>query len=326
MINKKVSIIVPVYNVEKFLKECINSIIKQSYNNLEILIIDDGSTDSSGKICDEYLKKDFRIKVIHQENQGLSGARNTGLKYSTGDYITFIDSDDFIDKNMIKEMLNNLIETNSDIVVCGTIFCNEEGEYLYEKVSKDKIIYKNEYQIKELVNGINIPVMSWGKLFKKEILNNFEFPLKKYHEDVFTTYKLLDKANKTNVLDKSYYYYRQVQGSIMNSSFNIKHLDGIEAVLERNKFLENKYPQYKQYDYANLVYICCKVYEKMILANYKDKNIEKKIQKIIRKNICSFLLEGKSKMVTKLFSIICFLNMDLCRNLYLIKEVKNEKK
>lgn len=314
--NEKISIIIPIYNVEKYLKQCIESILNQTYKNFEMILIDDGTKDNSGIICDEYAKKDSRIKVIHQKNMGLSGARNTGLKIATGDYISFIDSDDFIDNKMFEVMLLALKKSDTDIVECGTIFCNEVGEYIRENTINKTKIYNSKEQIKELLISGSITTTSWGKLFKKELFKNFEFPLGKYHEDTFTTYKLLHFSQKTVVLNKGFYHYRQVNGSIMNSSFNLKHLDSIEAILERSKFIEKNYPEYKKYDYANIVYSCCKVYERILLSNFYNKKIVKNLQNLIRKYLIYFLICSKSKKSTKLFSIICFINMDLCKKIY----------
>lgn len=312
----KISVIVPVYNVEKYIKQCIESIMAQTYKNLEIILINDGTKDNSGIICDNYAKKDSRIKVIHQKNMGLSGARNTGLKNSTGNFITFVDSDDFIDNKMFETMLIILKKYNTDIVECGTIFCNESGKYIGENTLNKIKIYKNEYQIGELLMNRDITTTSWGKLYKKELFKNFEFPLGKYHEDIFTTYKLLHFSKKTIVLNQGFYHYRQVNGSIMNSNFNLKHLDAIEATVERNKFIEKYYPQYRKYDYANIVYSCCKVYEKIILSNFYDEKVIKNLQKLISKYLIYFLIYSKSKQSTKIFSIICFVNMKLCKKIY----------
>lgn len=317
----KISIIIPVYNVEKYLRECLESISNQTYKNLEIILIEDGTKDNSGIICDEYAKKDSRIKVIHQKNMGLSGARNTGLKNSTGDFITFVDSDDFIDNKMLEIMLLALKENDADIVEGGTIFCDENGKYIKENTLNKIKIYENEYQIEKLLMNKDITTTSWGKLYKKELLKNFEFPLGKYHEDTFTTYKFLHLSKKTIVLNQSFYHYRQVNGSIMNSNFNLKHLDSVEATIERSKFIEKYYPQYKKYEYGNIVYSCCKVYERIILSNFYDEKIIKSLQKLIRKYLVYFLIYSNSKKSTKLFSSICFINMNLCKKIY--NKIKN---
>lgn len=316
--NDKISVIVPVYNVEKYIEQCLKSISNQTYKNFEVIVVDDGSKDFSGIICDKFSKLDYRIKVIHQSNQGLSGARNTGLKNATGDYITFIDSDDFIKNKMFEEMVLILKEKNADIIECGTIYCDEKGNYIKENTKNKIEIYEKNNQMKELILNGNITTMSWGKLYKKDLFKNFEFPLGKYHEDVFTTYKLLHISKKTIVLNQGFYHYRQVNGSIMNSNFNIKHLDSIKAVLERSKFIEKYYPKYKKYDYANLVYSSCKVYERIILSDFYEKRIFEDIQKLIRKYLIYFLMYSKSQKITKLFASICFINMSLCKKFYKI--------
>ena len=128
--NETISIIIPVYNVEKYLNKCLNSVIEQTYKNIEVILIDDGSTDNSGKICDEYAKNDIRIKIIHQQNGGVSTARNNGLEHATGKYITFVDSDDYIEKEMIETMAKKIMKKNADIVICGVTDRDEENNII----------------------------------------------------------------------------------------------------------------------------------------------------------------------------------------------------
>ena len=191
-----ISVVVPVYNVEKYLQRCVESIINQTEKDIEIILVDDGSTDKSGSICDEYLGKDSRILVIHQKNQGLSVARNVGIKNSKGDYITFVDSDDYIHKDMLKVLLDNLIHEQGQISFCRY----EEGNENRLTISECDLKYTGEaHDGKEyLLNppkgmGINI---AWAKLYKKECFDNIEFPVGKLHEDDFTTYKTFINSSK----------------------------------------------------------------------------------------------------------------------------------
>ena len=192
----KISVIVPIYKVEKYLNKCIDSIINQTYKNLEIILVDDGSPDDCGKICDEYAKKDSRIKVIHKENSGVSSARNTGLDVVTGDYIGFIDSDDWINVDMYESMMKYLILENADVVRCG-ICVHENGKIFNEKdYDFDYCIEKdNDIIIKEFLDGGILQGAVWNKLYKKSIIDGIYFD-EKFHrnEDSLFIYNVLKKT------------------------------------------------------------------------------------------------------------------------------------
>ena len=233
-----VSVIVPVYNVEKYLNRCIDSIINQTYSQLEIILVDDGSTDESPAICDEYAKKDKRIKVIHKKNRGLSDARNCGLDNSAGNYICFIDSDDYVDTNMIEYMHKSLSKNNSDIVICDYIIFDENNEIKNSftktlfSVTDNKFDYMfNEYKL--------LTVIQWNKLFKREIFDNLRFETGKIHEDEFIICKELESAKKiTYDLFPLYHYYRR-NNSIMGV-VNKKRFDVVSAFNTQYEFFINK--------------------------------------------------------------------------------------
>ena len=221
--DKLISVIVPIYNVENYLVRCIESIINQTYSNLEIILVDDGSPDKCSIICDEYAKKDSRIKVIHKKNGGLSDARNAGLDIATGEYIGFVDSDDYIDKNMYKEMINELIEKNADIVSCAI---NNIYSDRTEIINIDEEIYDAELALKNLILGKNINQTVWNKLYKKEVIGNILFEKGKINEDEFWTYRILANSKKIITLNKPLYSYLHRASSIMGQGYSEKNLDG----------------------------------------------------------------------------------------------------
>lgn len=234
---KKISVIVPVYNVEKYLSQCLDSIIHQTYKNLEIILVDDGSTDSSGLICDNYSQKDKRIKIIHKCQGGLSDARNAGLKIATGEYISFIDSDDFIDKNMYSILINNTQKYNSDIFwfnyynyyskkhfINSSIIKNND---LYDLSSSDKIKFA-----KNLFYQYKMDAHVWAKLYKRSIFNNIKFPYGKLFEDIFVLLPILSNAKIISTIPDCLYFYRNRSESIVNQYFKqniIKNIDFIES-------------------------------------------------------------------------------------------------
>lgn len=235
-----ISVIVPVYQVAPYLKHCIESIINQTYHNLEILLVDDGSTDGSGEICDEYADKDSRIKVIHQENRGLSEARNRGIDTAKGKYVSFVDSDDWIDERFIKTMYEISVETGCDIVQCGLwnaindCLCGDRWEGRYTIYSARSF------------NIASYTLLSWkcnvacNKLYKVELFDEIRYPAGKIHEDEFTTYKLIWKAESIAVINTKLYFYRRRTDSIMSRPYSLKRLDAGEAYREREKFYKER--------------------------------------------------------------------------------------
>ncbi|MFZ7133255.1 MAG: glycosyltransferase family 2 protein [Eubacteriales bacterium] len=236
--NELISIIVPIYKVEKYLHRCVDSILNQIYKNLEIILVDDGSPDNCGSICDEYKTKDYRIKVIHKKNGGLSDARNAGLELVNGDYICFLDSDDWIHEEYISKLYHLLIKTNSDISVCNFIRTSTEN-ILINNFNEEIYEFSNVEALGQFIDKLYVQmVVSWGKLYKKKLFNNIRFPVGRIHEDEFITYKLIYKANKIVFSTAQLLYYWQRNESIMGVGFNIKYrLDALDALEERAEFL-----------------------------------------------------------------------------------------
>lgn len=234
----KISVIIPVYNVEKYLKRCLDSVVNQTYKNLEIILVDDGSTDNSGKICDEYVQKDKRIIVIHKENGGLSAARNKGLDICTGDYIGFIDSDDWIALNYFDVLLKNLLEYDVDIACCDYWRTNKDEENNKRAVNvKNAQIFRDEkilelYLEKELVSACS-------KLYRKKFFNDIRFPLKKVNEDISTIFLVFTKSKVVAYIDRKLYFYFRNTDSITKSKFSRKNLDLLYAWKEVSKLSKN---------------------------------------------------------------------------------------
>lgn len=234
-----ISVIIPVYNVEKFLPYSLDSIINQKYKNMEIIVINDGSTDESFRICKEYEKKDKRIKVINQVNKGLSAARNAGIDIATGEYIGFIDSDDIISNEFFEQLHKLIVETKSDIAECASIKISEndvfEGKYQFDDIyyEKNYIINNSDGALHRLHNeDVEITIKSvvvWNKLYKKTLFSDIRFPEGKRYEDDFTTYKILKKINRIVSTDRVLHNYVQRNNSIMHQEFSIKRLDALEV-------------------------------------------------------------------------------------------------
>lgn len=206
-----ISILVPVYNVEKYLPQCLESIIKQTYKDLEIILVDDGSTDKSGEICDEYAQKDLRIRVIHQQNKGRSMARNTGIKASTGEYVLFVDSDDWIEKDMVEYLFEIVKNTGAQIALCGYNNIDEKGQ---TKVTYEEQILSGEQVLVELCKDEKIKNYLWNQLIERELLEGITFPEGRNFEDILTIYQWVEKTKKVAFGKEAKYNYCRRKDSL----------------------------------------------------------------------------------------------------------------
>lgn len=277
-----ISIIIPVYRVEEYLTKCIDSVIKQKYTNIEIILVDDGSPDNCPKICDEYAKKDSRIKVIHKENGGLSDARNVGINNASGQYISFIDSDDYIDNDYILFLYKCIKENDSDISICTHYI--EKGNRTINLQNNIKRTYNNVEALHDMLYSQNIDVSAWGKLYKKELFKNIKFPIGRLYEDSATTYKLLDISNKIVFWGKSKYHYVIRNNSITTNSFSNKKLDLIYSTKEMTDYISNKYPVLVDACNRRLIYSYLSTLTQMTYTKDVDKDLKKTIIQFIKNN------------------------------------------
>lgn len=298
-----VSIIVPIYNVEKYLKKCIDSLLKQSYSNTEIILIDDGSTDRSPEICDEYMQKDARIKVVHKINGGLSDARNNGIKISEGKYITFVDSDDYLDEHYIEMLYRVIYESNADIVISG-IKDYYEGKEIEEDINNInyKILTKEEtYKRMLLQQGMD--VNACGKLYKKHIFDNLNYPKGMLYEDIQIIDKVIEKSNIITYTEYKGYNYLQRTGSIMYGKMSEKRMSLINKTQELIELMKEKYPKNVKAAIKRYVYCNFHVLGRSIL----DSNFKNESEKI-RKNILNYKKNiFKEKIYTKKEKIATFI-------------------
>lgn len=234
--NGLISVIVPVYKVEQYLDKCIDSIVKQTYLNLEIILVDDGSPDNCPQICDKWAKLDNRIKVIHKTNGGLSDARNAGLKIASGDYIAFVDSDDYIETDMYEFLMNQIESSNADMAICNLEYVDSNGNI----VRNDSTCWDGCFSSKEVLTRwchvYNVVV--WNKLYKRKCWDNICFPKGKIHEDNFVMYKVIFNCDKIICSKQKKYNYMQRNDSIMSSRINPKRFDAVQACCEAYKFYQ----------------------------------------------------------------------------------------
>ena len=242
-----ISIIIPIYNTGKYLEKCLDSIVKQSFNDFEVICVDDGSTDNSYDILTEYKNKYNNFKIIHQYNQGVAVARNTGLKYVDGDYIIFIDSDDFIKNDYLEKLYNECIKTNADVVICNFYrYYDKLSTSIPVLYKKRRGIYSSDDILKSLIPDNLIHSYLWNKLWKKNLFDNMVFPNIKY-EDIAIMCQLFYKANKISIIDDSLYYYRIRKTSIVRNYSITTQNDYMKAYFYTRIFLKenNIYNKFK---------------------------------------------------------------------------------
>lgn len=233
-----ISVVVPVYNVEKYVVRCVKSIMEQTFDDIEIILVDDGSTDSSGDLCDELKETDIRIKVIHKSNGGLSEARNAGIDVARGEYIAFADSDDYVHPQMYEILYKNIKETHSDISLCDFWWIEDEQKIFEPIVSNNLKIYDG-MEILRLLRGDNTKIIvAWNKLYKTELFHNIRYPVGKLHEDEFVVHRLLFGCNRVVYTDSRMYYYIK-RGDSITSRLSMKRIDDyLEALEDREHFFD----------------------------------------------------------------------------------------
>ena len=238
----KVSIVVPIYNVSSFVELCVKSLMNQTYKDIEIILVDDGSADDSGQMCDRFSQTDSRIHVIHKKNGGLSDARNVGIDFAKGEYISFVDGDDTVSYDYIEYMLHMLEETSSDLAICSLKkVSNQLVLQQGEKSSPTSQVFNCREALEEMLYARIFSCSACAKLYHRSLFEGIRFPLGKYSEDMFTTWKLIERSNRVAYGSKVCYFYLHRPGSILASDFSPKHLDLFEALKEieaEHAFLE----------------------------------------------------------------------------------------
>lgn len=235
-----ISVIIPVYKVEAYLDECISSVTGQTYKNLEIILVDDGSPDNCPAMCDVWAEKDSRIRVIHKENGGLSDARNAGIEAAAGEYIAFVDSDDWIKPQMYETMLTVLLREHADICSCNILSCFPDHQAAWD--CGEYTAGSSETFLAMLYHGTTYPVSAWSKLYRRSLWGELRFPEGKICEDAFTTYLLVDKATRIVQIPEPLYCYRIRENSIMTSAFRPARMDEEEAWRYNYEFVRQHYP------------------------------------------------------------------------------------
>ena len=315
MKNDMISIIIPIYNVEKYLEKCLDSILNQTYKNLEIILIDDGSTDNSPNICNSYCEKDKRIKIIHKNNEGVSSARNKGIELSTGKYIVFIDSDDYVSNEHIEVLYDCIISNNVDLVISNLIDISEDGIILNNE-EKESFLMNKDQCLKELLSEDNFYHLCCGNIYRKDLLEKIRFNCKyRIAEDLDFLYRYIKQISSAYFLSKNTYYYLKREGSATNSIYSEKWNDELKIcnfIISEMVELENNFHKYAKRKYIRL----------NINQAYRFK-LNKNQTKILKNNIKIYKNEMfNSKLFDNKEKLKIFL---LLKSYYLFKIVSNIK-
>ncbi len=306
----KVSVIVPVYNVEKYLEKCLESLVNQTLEDIEIIVVNDGTKDNSQKIIDKYTKKyPKKVKGYIKENGGLSSARNYGIKQARGEYIAFVDSDDYVEIDMFEKMYNKAINNEYDVVVCDTIEVDENnGNKVYKKSNLN-------YSNKEIKNYLISPPMACTRLYKKFIFDELSFEEGIFYEDLNLTPSIVLKTNKIGFIEEGLYYYLQRSGSIMKQKqFNNKLLDIFKVLQKNYNLLNNKYP--KEIEYLYITHLLRTA--SMRFLNYSDSKIYlQKINNEIKTKFPNWKNNKYYKKSSSKLKLIC--NLAYYKQYFLLK-------
>ncbi len=276
-----VSVIIPVYKVEPYLDRCVQSVVNQSYPNLEIILVDDGSPDQCPAMCDAWAKKDPRIRVIHKKNGGLSDARNAGMAAATGEYISFVDSDDWIAPEMLERLVKALERDDSDIAACAVEMVWEDGRENKTLTVRKNLVLEREDAQRALLNETLLKQPACFKLYRSETIRDILFAVGKYHEDVFWSYQAVGRARRVSLIDYVGYYYFQHAGSIMGEGYSLKRLDAIEAVVNRYHYFEKEFPALAKDAKVSILNNC--IYHGQMALKYCKKEDRKTVFSTLNK-------------------------------------------
>lgn len=305
-----ISVIIPVYNVQEYLSECLESVRKQTYENLEIFLVDDGSKDSSGAMCDQYALEDSRIKVIHKENGGLSSARNAALDVATGEYITFVDSDDYLADDYVEYLYDLLKSNNADLSICHmTEFYDDEAKKKDSKQEESQIsVMSSDQALKRFLLQKNLFASAWCKLYKRELFAETRYPIGYYYEDMAIIHKIFLDSDKIVWSNQKKYFYRQRRNSIMNEKFNRKKLHRIEIAEQMKEEILTVKPELK-----SAVYVRCFIANIQTLRELPDKKEYSVYKAEINENIKKYRRETvtniEAKASTRCMALVSYLGI-----------------
>lgn len=311
-----ISVIIPIYKVEDYLNKCIESVRNQTYSNLEIILVDDGSPDRCGSICDEYVLQDGRIRVIHKTNGGLSDARNAGINIMQGEYVTFIDSDDFVSKYFVENLWMAIKKTDCEIatswfleyhtgdkVACPNRLQVEDIQVLNREALYEKLLYQD-----------GVEVSAWGKLYRSKLFNGIRYPVGKLYEDIPTTYLLVEKTDKIAVIPNIDYYYFQRNNSIAQTSFSLKKMDAIKHMSNFKDFIIENYPRLEMAAKCRYFSTVCNILFLIPKSTFEEQRVE--LWKEVKKYRKTILLDKKGRKKARIAALLSYSGYNIMHFIY----------
>lgn len=325
----KISIIVPVYMVEKYLKQCIESILGQTFQEFELLLIDDGSTDTCGEICDEYQRIDSRVKVWHQINKGVSAARNLGLQNAQGEYIAFVDSDDWLEPNMYEVLYEDMQNNQADISICNHSFNYDDNRSIARYKESRNFLFNSKDALKSMLEGRLFAWTLWNMLYKRSLFNGLKFDEKiSIGEDLLICFELFKRSNRISYNHEVKYHYRQRDNSACSKCFSVKSFDEVLANKVVYQEVVSSFPELQEimfYRY-NMAFINAGI--KIVKSNesINEKHF-RKVQNQLRPNVFTFLNNKYSTAPQKLYALTFALPYFLCCTMekYILKYLREYK-
>lgn len=305
-----ISVVVPVYNVQDYLQECLDSLIAQTYKDFEVILVNDGSTDSSPAMCEEYAARDTRFRVLHQENKGLSGARNTGIEAAQGEYLFFLDSDDYLPLDTLEILHAVAMETGADYVA-GTSL-RKYGDKKEERLRiRDEVhgveVYTGTEKMYYYIKRPKMTSSACGKLYAKELFREIQFPVGRLYEDVATTYRLVYAAERIAFTEKSTYVYREREGSIMKRKCTSRDFDLIKGRLEEKSFVLQHFPEF---EHDTHVRVFASTLSLVARGGLGDAELHRKMQALARKYLKNYL-KCRASREKKMFAVLMAVNINL---------------
>lgn len=297
-----ISVVVPVYRVEKWLHRCVDSLLMQTFRDAEFILVDDGSPDRCGAICDEYAARDDRVRVIHQNNRGLSAARNAGTALAKGRYITFVDSDDWVEPDFLEQMYAVQSSTNADVVVCG--YRIEPEGTLLGQVDAEPECFSAEKALEALCYQKSMETSAWAKLYRTADARRFLYPEGRLFEDIATTYKFFANAERVAVCGRALYHYWQHPDSIMAASFRESRFDALTGADELYAFIAQRYPRLERAACCRRFSCYCQVLLMMPEQGYEKER--KRIWKVLRSSRKQVLLDGNARRKNRAAALLCY--------------------
>lgn len=319
----EISVIVPVYKVEPYIHKCVDSILAQTFTDYELILVDDGSPDTCGNICDEYAQKDARIHVIHKENGGLSDARNAGMKIACGEYVIFVDSDDYIDVDMLSYLYENLKKADADMATCGIY--EVYADRIEKQEEEPDFVCSGEEAFRCILRGHTIRGEIWNKLIKRSCISDLEFPKGKLYEDIFYTVDMMQRIKKVAVGTKPKYYYLHRSDSITGKAYRPKLFDIIDGYTKNYQVVQHAFPKLEEEAECLWIWSRFIVLDKMLLEeNYRSIDRFEELVTFIKQHFRRIMKNPYFQRNRKISAIVLLISIPLYRKLVFISEGKKK--